>query len=99
MLPDVELPSTDSEDYAAADADEAAWPDLQQTSGAPLAAQSTSTGGVGSLDAAASGAGQDTVQQQGLKHADADMSCSPARPTTGGGGAVVGLKSPEVLPW
>jgi hypothetical protein len=101
LLPDVELPSTDLEDDAAADTDDAAWPNLQLTTGASLsAAQSSSASGSGGWDAADSSAGQDmAAQQQELQHTDANMSFSPARPVAGASDAVVGLKSPESLPW
>jgi hypothetical protein len=97
----VELPSTDIEDEADANTDDAAWPNLQQTTGASfLAAQSSSASGGGGWDAADSSAGQEMAAQQlDMQHADASMSCSPARPVAGAGDAVVGLKSPESLPW
>jgi hypothetical protein len=105
LLPDLELPGTDLDDDVAAAPVAAAWPvSLPQVEHAAtkafFPAAHSSSGGSGSWSAAdANGRQQVVAQQHMLQHPVASMSCSPSRPAGSTGDAMVGLKSPEALPW
>lgn len=102
LLPDVELPSTDLEDDAAAAA--AAWPvslpRMEQAAAASFpAGPSCSTGGSGSWSASVNRGQGVVAEQHALQQHAASLNSTPARPGAGSSETVVGLKSPEALPW
>lgn len=103
VLPDVELPSTDLEDDAAAAA-AAAWPvslpRMEQAAAASFpAGPSCSTGGSGSWSASVNRGQGVVAEQHALQQHAASLNSTPARPGAGSSERVVGLKSPEALPW